>query len=216
MGKIYCISGLGADKRVFVNLKLNDKVTHIKWIKPLANEQLCDYAKRLTKDQIVNDGNVTLIGVSFGGIIAVEISKIIKVKHVVIISSVCTTEELPPFLSSRTFKYFKFLMSPIIIKTFPGLAYPIFGAEKKDEKILLKSIIKDTDLDFMKWAIQAMAIWKNETIPSNLIHIHGTKDRVFEFSRMKSPVMIDGGTHLMVYNRADEISKIINNNIEYP
>lgn len=47
----YFISGLGADKRIFSRIKLDERihVIHVEWIKPLKKESLPDYAKRLSE-----------------------------------------------------------------------------------------------------------------------------------------------------------------------
>ena len=90
---VYFISGLGADERVFQFLDLS-KIEHqfIKWNEPLNSESLPSYCKKLT-EQINQNQEIILIGVSFGGIIAQEISKIISVKKVIIISSVKSFNE---------------------------------------------------------------------------------------------------------------------------
>src|SRR5947209_20272187 len=90
----YFISGLGADERVFENLKIKEGITlrYIHWIEPLKKESLKEYIDRLmiqvdTSDQFI------LIGMSLGGIIAVEMNKICQPLRTIIISSVCTTKE---------------------------------------------------------------------------------------------------------------------------
>ncbi|MGK6351614.1 hypothetical protein [Parapedobacter sp. DT-150] len=45
--------------------------------------------------------------------------------------------------------------------------------------------------------------------PSNTVHIHGTADRILPFRFVKADYVIPGGSHLMVVNRAKEISDII-------
>ncbi len=72
--RIFAISGLGADKRVFKYLKINSKIVVIEWIRPLKNERIDNYAKRLIKDTKI-DKNDCILGVSFGGLVAVEIIK---------------------------------------------------------------------------------------------------------------------------------------------
>lgn len=70
MQKIYLVSGLGADERVFVNIKIpHSEIIHLRWEIPLRNESISNYAKRLI-NQIDLTHNVILIGVSFGGLIA--------------------------------------------------------------------------------------------------------------------------------------------------
>jgi hypothetical protein len=65
MKPVYILSGLGADKRVFDFLKLDDvELIHMEWIRPEMSESIEAYVKRICK-QIVTD-KPTLIGVSFG------------------------------------------------------------------------------------------------------------------------------------------------------
>ena len=52
--RIFAISGLGADERVFKYLNLNCEIIVIQWITPFKKEKIRDYAKRLIKNQIHN------------------------------------------------------------------------------------------------------------------------------------------------------------------
>ena len=91
---IYIISGLGADKRMFQNFSFEGfEVVHIDWILPLDNETLQNYALRISEN--ISDENSILIGLSFGGILSVEISKIKKFKKVFLLSSAKTKFEIP-------------------------------------------------------------------------------------------------------------------------
>lgn len=77
MKKVYILSGLGADERVFKYLDFKDlDITFVQWIKPKPHEKLMDYVERL-REQIKQD-NPILIGLSFGGIVAAELAKIIR------------------------------------------------------------------------------------------------------------------------------------------
>lgn len=96
--KYYAISGLGADKRVFDFLTLNCELIHLDWIDPLKNETIESYGKRLSQ-AIKTDEEYGLIGVSFGGIVAVEISKMLNPKSTILISSAATKEELRPVVN---------------------------------------------------------------------------------------------------------------------
>ena len=72
--ELYIFSGLGADERVFQRLDFPGfSTTFIKWIVPQDKETIENYATRLL-DQITTT-NPTLIGLSFGGLIAVEVAK---------------------------------------------------------------------------------------------------------------------------------------------
>ena len=60
---------------------------------PLDNEALEDYALRMT--QYIVHENAVLLGVSFGGVLVQEMSKHIKVRKLIIVSSVKSASELP-------------------------------------------------------------------------------------------------------------------------
>lgn len=86
MSKIYILSGLGVDRRVFDKIDFGDlDVEFVDWITPLRNETLEDYTKRISLK--ITTENPVLIGLSFGGMVAVEISKIIKTKKIILIAS---------------------------------------------------------------------------------------------------------------------------------
>ena len=68
--KIFAISGLGADKRVFKYLILEHDLIPIEWIKPKEKEPIIEYSKRLIKEYgIGNEQEFGILGVSFGGLI---------------------------------------------------------------------------------------------------------------------------------------------------
>ena len=91
--KIYGISGLGADERVFQYLEIGEEIEVLKWIVPEKNENIVAYSKRLA-NQINTKEDFILIGVSFGGMIAVELGKIINPEKIILISSAETKNEL--------------------------------------------------------------------------------------------------------------------------
>ena len=206
---IYCISGLGADKRVFTNLQFKGyQPVHIEWLAPEKKESLADYVKRLKED--IAEENPILIGLSFGGIVAVEIAKQIATEKVILISSAKIAAEIPWY-----FRIFRWLPVHLLIP-FKSLLWAVywlinwfFGLETQDERKLLKAILVDTDAKFLKWAINCVVFWKNETIPDSLHHIHGTSDRIFPLAFIEPDIIVEKGGHFMVMNRAKSISQFI-------
>ena len=215
MKNVYYISGLGADERVFSYLKLTDaKEKYIKWVVPEKRESLSNYCKRLIP-QIDLTNDIILIGVSFGGIVAQEIAKIIKVKKVIIISSVKSAKEFDWKLSCVRFLKLHRLVPSRFLKwsnLVTGNYY--FSTQTKAESDLLKLIIKDTDRFFMKWAIEEIMSWNNNQLNSDLTHIHGDRDRIFPMGRIKNAINVRNGGHFMIVNRAKEISGLIDKEIK--
>jgi thioesterase domain-containing protein len=79
---IYIFSGLGANERVFSELDFTGfRTTYIKWLPPAKNQPIEKYASRLLAQ--ITAPNPVLIGLSFGGMVAVEVAKQIKVEKVI-------------------------------------------------------------------------------------------------------------------------------------
>jgi pimeloyl-ACP methyl ester carboxylesterase len=212
--KAYFISGLGADERVFQFLDLPgiEKI-YIKWIDPEEQESLASYANRLTA-QIDLTQEVILVGISFGGIVAQEIAKIKACKKIILISSIKSPQELSWQLSLVSFCRVYRLFPAKVLKWSNALTVDYyFSTTSKTESKLLHQIIKETDDRFMIWAIDRLMTWKNPNPQADIIHIHGTADRIFPISPIKSCIKVQGGGHFMVVNKSVELSKIIMENI---
>lgn len=205
---IYIFSGLGADEKAFQQLDLDAyQVTHIQWIKPADDESIEAYAGRLI-EQVITSKPV-LMGLSFGGLMAIEVSKHISTEKIVLISSVKTKKEIPlPYrimgkIGLQKIFPLQLLKRPNAVTNF------IFGAHTKEDKELLKPMIENTDMHFLKWAMDKVATWKNGFNPGNITHIHGTADKVLPYRNVKCDYTIDEGGHMMVLNRAVEVNEIL-------
>ena len=201
---IYGISGLGADERVFQQLTLSLPVVPIRWIPPNRSESLYHYALRLAKK--AEDKDCILIGVSFGGVVAIEMSKIIKPRLTVLISSAATSRELPWVYRLVGSVGILTLMPAFLFHPPPCLMYGLFGAKNK---MLLREILEDTDRSFAKWAIIQLTHWSNRERLPRVVKIHGTQDRLIPYRRGRTTVPIQGGQHFMVVDRAQEVSRAI-------
>ena len=91
----------------------------------------------------------------------------------------------------------------------PWLAYWLFAPEGTDQKKLLKTVLIETDPHFLKWALHKVVVWRNEEVPENLVHIHGKSDRIFPFRFVNPDFTVDNSGHLMVMNRAEDISNLL-------
>ncbi|MDP2384732.1 MAG: alpha/beta hydrolase [Bacteroidota bacterium] len=208
MKTIYIFSGLGADHRVFQNIDFGEnKVTHIPWISPLQNESIEEYAKRISR--AITDKEPVLIGLSFGGIMAMEIAKQIEVKKLVLISSAKTKNEIPPLYRFLGALKVHKLIPAFFIKKCNFINNWLFGVETAFDKNLLKQILEEMDERFLKWAINVIVNWENTTVYPQVKHIHGTKDRILPFKNVKADFAVKNGGHFMVLNMAEEISGLL-------
>ena len=98
-------------------------------------------------------------------------------------------------------------MPPGAIKKPNEMLFWLFGIKTKEHRALLTAIMTDTDETFFTWAIETITSWKNDTEFANVIQIHGTKDRILRLQT--ADFIVEGGGHLMVVTKANEISNII-------
>jgi pimeloyl-ACP methyl ester carboxylesterase len=205
---VYVFSGLGADERVFVNIDFAGlHPIFIKWITPQRKESIESYATKLLT-QITSEKPV-LIGISFGGIMAIEVAKQIETEKVIIISSAKTKNEIPYYLRWAGQLGIHKLFPASLLKQSNIFSSWLFGTTSASEKQLLKEILKDTDVIFLKWAIDCIVHWKNTTLLKNLKHIHGTSDRILPHSFVTCNYSINNGGHFMILNKAEEVTKLI-------
>lgn len=208
MSKVYVFSGLGSDKRAFGNMDFGGlDVEFMEWFTPSKNESIESYAERYKS--IIKTENPILIGLSFGGVLAIEIAKILDVKKVILLASIKTKFEQP--------KKFKRLLNiainylvPVSLLNKPNFVMDrMFGVKTASDKQLLKEILEDTDVHFIKWALNEIINWKNETIPKNTIHIHGDKDQIFPIENVKPDYIVEGGGHSMTITHSKEVDRLI-------
>ncbi len=211
--KIYLFSGLGADKRVFKHLKFNDfEPVFIDWISPEENESIEHYATRISR-QIENE-NPVILGISFGGIIAIEISKQFKTRKLILLATAKTRDELPKFyLALGKLGALKILPTRLLKKSNCITNY-FFGAKTEEDRKTLKEILDDTDPKFLKWALHKILHWKNMELPKNFVHIHGTEDKIIPIKKNRSDIEIKNGGHFMTLNQFDELNRVINRELE--
>jgi pimeloyl-ACP methyl ester carboxylesterase len=210
---IYIFSGLGADERMFQHLDCGAyEVKHIPWILPCKNESISNYAQRILTQ--IETKNPILIGLSFGGMIAIEVSKLIQTEKVILISSVKSRFELPMIYKLLGKLHIHKIIPAFLLKKSNFITYWLFGVSSQEDKALLKDILKNTDSQFLKWAISTILIWNNNEIPTNLYHIHGTKDRILPFKKIQSAEKIKDGGHLMVLDKSDLIQDLLDQMLE--
>lgn len=201
---IYGIGGLGADHRVFKSLTLKSEIIPVQWIEPIKNEKLDAYAKRLAQ-QIDVTVPFGLIGVSFGGMMATELNGLVHPKFTILISSASNSKELPRIASIlRVFNCIHLLPNFLFKPPLFILNY-MFSANNKR---LLGEIIKDTDPNFIKWALAQIVKWEPNIEVQNIYRIHGSSDRIIPLKN-KNTFIVEGGGHFMIVDKAKEISEHI-------
>ena len=100
MIKMYAIPGLGTTQELFINIRIkNTEIIVLDWPIPSANDTMQSYAKKFLP--LIDTSNpFYLMGVSFGGMICTELSKLISPVKTFLISTCKTRQELPWFIKT--------------------------------------------------------------------------------------------------------------------
>ncbi|QHL86700.1 alpha/beta fold hydrolase [Nibribacter ruber] len=211
LSPVYLLSGLGADERLFHNLKLRHPApVVIQWIRPEKQESLRNYAQRLLAQITPSEKPPILIGLSFGGMVAQEMAKLIPVKRVILLSSLADTGALPWYYRVGGFLRMQQWLPFEVAKRWPAPGYWLFGVHSKEEQKLFKSIIQDTDLHFLRWSLTQILHWRHKAQDQEVILLHGDADKVLPVPQYAHVHVLKGAEHLMVLNRAQEVSNLLN------
>ncbi|MEN9908403.1 MAG: hypothetical protein RLZZ540_1552 [Bacteroidota bacterium] len=199
---VYFMPGLAANPLIFERIKLDATlfdVHYLEWEIPKSKETLEDYAKRIALH--IKEENPVLIGVSFGGIVVQEIAKYISVKKLIVISSVKTNLEFPKRIqfAKKTLVYK--LIPMRLILSFGKLAQFVFGEKFTHRMQLYEKFLSVRDIYYLNWAVEKVVLWNCCVVDERVIHIHGNKDRMFPIKNIKNSIVVEGGTHVMIYTQ---------------
>ncbi|NMH86674.1 alpha/beta hydrolase [Flavivirga algicola] len=199
---VYLMPGMAASPIIFEYIKLPEnqfEIHWLEWMMPIDNESIGDYALRMINN--ITHENIVLLGVSFGGVLAQEISKHIHIRKLIIVSSVKSMYELPKhmILAKKTKAYA--LVPTQLAGNIDLLAKYAFGSHIKKRLDLYKKYLSVNDSKYLSWAIKQIVCWGQEESPSNIIHIHGDNDAVFPIKNITDCITIKKGTHIMIINK---------------
>jgi pimeloyl-ACP methyl ester carboxylesterase len=208
--RLFCLPGLGADSRMFRYLDLpSEELVGIDWVVPQRQESLAAYTERLLAPYRPGPEDV-MLGVSFGGIVALEAARLMGGAPLVVVSSIKRSAERPP--------YFPFFRRVPIQRVLPSKTIKRIGTIvpppqrtglRADEYVLFLDMVNQTDPTFMRWGIEQMLRWENQWLPPCWLHLHGDRDLLFPINRIPDATVIRGGTHFMIVRQASLINQHI-------
>jgi len=206
---LYAIPGLGTDARLFERLKLRDvELRVLPWLVPERGESMMHYARRMAVG-IDRSRPFALMGVSFGGMLCIELSKFLEPSMTLLISSSKTRAELPANI--RFFAGFPIhrLVNDALYRVFASLMRRRVGVQP-DFDAIFHDMKKQCPPGFFAGAIHCIVNWKNKQIPPRVYHLHGDTDRVLPLKNIHPDQVLKGGNHFMIVNQADQVSEWIN------
>ncbi|WP_298224370.1 YqiA/YcfP family alpha/beta fold hydrolase [Flavobacterium sp.] len=211
--------GLATSSTIFERIQLPEdrfELHLLDWKIPHKNESLVAYAKRMVED--VKHEQAVLIGVSFGGVLVQEMAAFLKLRKLIIVSSVKTNSEIPMSMKIvKSTKAYK-LVPTSLLQNIEVLNKFSFSSVIQRRLKLYEKYMSVRDKTYLEWAIEQMLFWDRTQADPNVIHIHGDADEVFPIKNIQKCIKIIGGTHIMILTKFrwmnENLPKIILN--QYP
>ena len=204
---LYLLPGVGCDMRLFGRLYLPGvNVVHLEWPPFPKGITLEELAAKMRANVDATQPHL-LAGVSMGGMVAQELALYTKPEKIILISTWTGPKEFPLHV-----RVGKALGLPAVISSFTMWAtWPfkrMLGERDRSTDKLLWDMAKKQTATKIRHGVQAVLRWKGSRWNGRTVRIHGTNDHVIPLG---FPVdhAITNGSHIMVLNRAAEVSRCI-------
>jgi pimeloyl-ACP methyl ester carboxylesterase len=212
--------GIGEDHRMsYAQQKLSFKVIGVDYIAPVAGDSMASYARRLGQ-HLIASGSIDsskplfLAGVSFGGVIAQELSNRIRCDGVILISTYRHRDELAKvlrYLGTRVaprlplgfYQFFRSL-TPIAIRMIARL--------KPNDVMLCARMYGDFPKKWFRQHCQMAASWRGCEVNVPRLRIHGEVDPVIpHYWRADINVLISQDKHMCSLSNRERVNGAITN-----
>lgn len=191
-------------------LKVLPHAIVLEHLAPVTNENMTQYAMRMAQS-IDTSLPFSLVGTSLGGIVAMELSRILKPERVVLLATVKNRSEMPGLIRAMSLLNLHRLISGSQFKNFNQLLVKRLDSRgDSPAAAVISQMTNDASAEFIDWAVNAIVNWyPPETYPSDIVHIHGTKDQLFPIHKIKNAIPIQNGSHVMNMTMSYEVNKAL-------
>lgn len=201
------LPGVGGDSRMFSPQRIAfPELVVPRWIEPDRHEPLADYAARFAK--VIDPGCPCFMGgVSFGGVVALEVSTHLAARECFLFGSIPDPREIPYRL-----RIFRSISDLIMIPKWLSPFALTYGGRWFNPVIRgVLHQLKDADARFLRWAGGAILKWKPSPAVSKVrvVRIHGDRDWVFPIRKVAIDKKIVGGGHLLSMTHAEEVNRFV-------
>jgi pimeloyl-ACP methyl ester carboxylesterase len=198
MNKWYLLPGMGANSSMYDSLRreLEFEINFINWPKYGGEKTFSEAAERVIKENGIEDGDI-VGGSSLGGMVALEIARLRKLKAIVLIGSAISPAEVNGILS---------LLAPLCDITPISFIQRLAG---KHEHIITR-MFAEADSEFIKEMCQYLPKWSGANkSPAPLFRVHGQKDHVIPCPKVGSEIIANAG-HLLALTHPKECGEYLN------
>lgn len=205
-------SGMGADASVFRSQqKAFPELVVPEWIPPQGDEALGSYCGRLAQSLSL-DGPCLVGGASFGGIVALEMTRHLDARGCILIGSVAHPRQIPKRIRMlRPFASCLPWMPLSLLQGISSIAGMVFQAIRANHLAGIVRQFANADMDVLKWSAKQILVWDQTYDGITVKHIHGDRDRLFPVSLVTADQIVKGGGHVISMTHAPQVNEFIRN-----
>ncbi|MGH7130943.1 MAG: alpha/beta fold hydrolase [Phycisphaerales bacterium] len=205
------LPGLAADARQFAPQRYEFPALRVgEWIAHRPSESLVEYAARLAPSLKLMPDSV-LGGSSFGGMIALEVARLMRPRAVVLIGSCRSPRELHPALAlfARIGRH----LPGAVIDMGRCLAVPmaaVAGPAPLHIRRELAAMSRGIPASYLKWAAGAVMEWPGCPDPGVPVYqIHGGADRMMPIDRVQADIVVLDAGHVFNMTHPEPVNEFI-------
>lgn len=197
--------GMTPDGRIF--REQQQAIPHlqiVEWPQHQAGDSIASFARRCVAALNIKPGSV-VGGVSFGGIIALEVACLVEAPACLLISSVRCPAELPPWMRLAR------LMSALPLGNALSLAGHIANSWPRKFRAPATARcakFSGEDGNWYRWATAAVLRWRpNPTIERlRTLRLHGERDRTFPCRYIRGAAIVPGAGHVLPLTHSSAVT----------
>lgn len=208
------LPGLGADPRLFEPQRgVFPDLISPEWLVPRDHESLSSYAARMAaviRARVPAGTNLVLGGVSFGGMLAAEMSSELCPRKLVLIGSALSPDEIAPRMRvAATLGRFVPQAVGARSKKLGRVFIRQLGPMRRKDREFLETMIDAVPFSFLKWAGRAIFEWSGAGPTCPLVRVHGDKDRIIPLPSSGVDVVLKNAGHVPNVSHADEVNEVL-------
>jgi pimeloyl-ACP methyl ester carboxylesterase len=216
--RLVLLPGLGADEQLFApQRKAFPTIEVPAWLDPAPGETLAAFAARMARP-LEGGRDLVLGGVSFGGMVALEMARLLQPRAVVLIASCRSGAVIRRYM--RALAHVGCRLPIRLMRPSPA-AWPViawgFGAKTAEARDLIRHFLETRSPAFVQWGLAGLLGWRPNQGPAcPVFHIHGEADRLSPAARVSANRVVPGAGHLLNVTHADEVNAFLSDVLRGP
>jgi pimeloyl-ACP methyl ester carboxylesterase len=199
--RIVLLPGMIADETLYARVRAVRPLTLVPWPSPQRGWSMADCARAIiARDAITADDVVG--GISLGGMMALEIARVVRVRRVALISSCRRLEHISRALISLAAAQPWLPARALRDAPLPQLA--------RADRARLQAIAARMDPQLLRWSCQALRAWRGDAgVACPISQLHGANDLLIAARRVRPDVLVRGAGHFLCLTHPHRVAAFL-------